>query len=115
MTQPEWERDLRAAFADWKTDAATERWPTIRQSLNVGETVTGRVVSRAPFGVWLDIDVNQPALLLVVNMADANTRRISFDDYLQIGSKLTARINAIGDDGEIGLTQQNPDRMIEGE
>jgi len=29
--------------------------------------------------------------------------------------KLLARINAFGDKGEIGLTQQNPDRMIEGE
>ncbi|MCS7468528.1 hypothetical protein NZK35_17890 [Stieleria sp. ICT_E10.1] len=102
-------------FPDWQTDAATERWPAIRESLSVGQTVTGKVVSRAPFGVWLDIDVNQPALLLVVNMDGADNRRITFDDYPEIGSELTTRINALGDTGEIGLTQQNPDRMIEGE
>ncbi|QDV81895.1 hypothetical protein TBK1r_08180 [Stieleria magnilauensis] len=77
--------------------------------------MTGNVISRAPFGVWLDISVKQPALLLVVNVDGANKKGISFADYPQIGIELTARINALGDKGEIGLTQQNPDRMIEGE
>ena len=115
MPESDWDADIRAVFPDWQTDAAAERWPTIREILNIGQTVTGKVVSRAPFGVWLDINVNQPALLLVVNMDGANNRRISFDDYPAIGSELTTRINALGDNGEIGLTQQNPDRMIEGE
>jgi transcriptional accessory protein Tex/SPT6 len=115
LPQSDWDADIRAVFPDWQTDTAVERWSSIRESLRVGQTVTGKVVSRAPFGVWLDIDVDQPALLLVVNMDGANTRRITFDDYPQIGIALTARINALGDRGEIGLTQQNPDTMIEGE
>ena len=115
MQQSAWDADIRAVFPDWLTDAATERWPAIRQSLTVGQSVTGKVISRAPFGVWLDIGVNQPALLLVVNMDVAKHRRITFDDYPQKGSELTARVNALGDGGEIGLTQQNPDKMFEGE
>lgn len=114
MQQSNWDADIRAVFPDWQTEAANERWPAIRKSLTVGQTVTGKVVSRAPFGVWLDIHVKQPALLLVVNMDGAGARRITFDDFPSIGSELTARINALGDTGEIGLTQQNPDRMIEG-
>lgn len=101
-------------FPDWLTDAATERWPTIKQSLTIGQTVRGRVISRAPFGVWLDIGVNHPALLLVVNMDGAQDRRITIDDYPQKGSELSARVNALGDRCEIGLTQQKPDAMIEG-
>ncbi len=115
MPQSDWDADIRAVFPDWLTDSAAERWPAIRQSLTIGQTVTGQVISRAPFGVWLDIGVNQPALLLVVNMDGAKTRRITFDDFPEKGSKLSARVNALGDGGEIGLTQQNPDTMIEGE
>jgi hypothetical protein len=114
LSQSGWDTDIRAVFPDWQTDAAAERWPEIRASLSVGQTATGSVISRAPFGVWLDIGVNQPALLLVVNMDGANTRRIAFEDYPEKGTELTARINALGDRGEIGLTQQNPDMMIEG-
>ncbi len=96
LPQSDWDADIRAVFPDWQTDAAVERWPAIRESLSVGQCVTGKVISRAPFGVWLNIGVNQPALLLVVNMEGANTKRISFEDYPQIGIQLTARINALG-------------------
>ena len=113
MPQSDWESDIRAAFPDWQTDAAAKRWPEIRASLSVGRIATGKVISRAPFGVWLDIGVNQPALLLVVNMEGANTRRVSFVDFPQKGTELTARINALGGKGEIGLTQQSPEGMIE--
>jgi ribosomal protein S1 len=113
MSQSDWGKDIRVVFPDWQTDAAAKRWPEIKVSLSIGQLVTGKVISRAPFGIWLDIGVNQPALLLVVNMDGANTRRITFEDYPQKGTELTARINALGDNGEIGLTQQNPDRMIE--
>jgi hypothetical protein len=115
LQQSDWDADIRAVFPDWLTDAATERWPAIKQSLTIGQTVRGTVISRAPFGVWLDLGVHHPALLLVVNMDGAQDRRITFDDYPQKGSELSARINALGDGGEIGLTQQNPDRMIEGQ
>ena len=115
LSQSDWDTDIRAVFPDWQTDAAAERWPEIRASLSVGQIATGKVISRAPFGVWLDIGVNQPALLLVVNMDGANIRRITFDDYPEKGTELMARINALGDRGEIGLTQHDPDRMVEGE
>ena len=114
MSQSGWDADIRHVFPDWETDSAAERWPAIRQSLTVGQAVNGRVISRAPFGVWLDIGVNQPALLLVVNMEWAYTKRITFEDFPEIGTVVTARINALGDRGEIGLTQRLPDRMIDG-
>ncbi len=113
LSESDWDADIRAIFPEWQSDAVAERWPTIKDSLSVGQTVTGKVISRAPFGVWLDISVGQPALLLVVNMEVENNRRIAFKDYPYKGASLTVRINALGDRGEIGLTQKNPDRMIE--
>ncbi len=100
MVNDEWDADVRSHFPDWQTDVARERWPDIRRSLSVGQSVSGEVIARAPFGVWLDIDVPQPALLLVVNMRNAKTRRITFDGYPVRGATIQARINALGDDGE---------------
>lgn len=115
MPEADWAADIRAVFPDWLTDSAIQRWPAIRGSLAVGQPISGKVISLAPFGVWLDIGVGQPALLLVVNMAGANSKRVTFEDYPRMGTVLDARINALGDRGQIGLTQQNPDRMIDGE
>ncbi len=92
-------------FPDWQSKAAALAWRASAKSLCVGETVSGKVISRAPFGVWLDIGVGRPALLLVVNMQEAARGRIAFNDYPQKGTALTAEINALGDRGEIGLTQ----------
>lgn len=113
MDNDDWDADIRSRFPDWQTTVALERWPKIREGLSVGQAVVGEIVARAPFGVWLDIDAQQPALLLVVNMKDATTRRIAFDDFPAKGATVEARINALGDDGEIGLTQLKPDPMIE--
>ena len=115
MTDSDWETQIRLVFPNWHSSTATAAWPTIRASLSVGQTVQGKVIARAHFGVWLDIGIQQPAVLLVVNMAGDCDQPISLDDYPQIGEVLSARINALGDNGEIGLTQQYPDSMIEGE
>lgn len=113
--QQEWDADVRSRFPDWQTDVALKRWSDIRRNLSVGQSVSGKVIARAPFGVWIDIDVSQPALLLVGNMMDAKMQRITVDDYPAKGTAIKARINALGDNGEIGLTQLDPDPMIEHE
>lgn len=90
-----------------------ERWPDIKRNLRVGQTISGCVIARAPFGVWIDLDRSWPALLLLVNMENASNQPIGFDEYPQIGTQVQGRINALGDRGEIGITQLNPDDMIE--
>ena len=40
----------------------------MKAALVVGQPISGIVVARAPFGVWLDIGVPFPALLLVPDM-----------------------------------------------
>ncbi|NOT61141.1 MAG: hypothetical protein HOP19_13055 [Acidobacteria bacterium] len=104
----DWREEIKSRFPDWQTDVAIERWPAIRKSLSIGQPVSGEVIARAPFGVWVDINVGQPALLIVVNMKDAGMRRIAFDDYPPKGAVVLARINALGEQGEIGLTQLVP-------
>jgi ribosomal protein S1 len=100
-----WGEDIKARFPDWGTNRVIAIWPSIRQHITIGQTVSGEVVARAPFGVWVDIGIGHPALLLVPEMRGARERSISFDEYPSIGTTIEARIIALGDRGEIGLTQ----------
>ena len=76
-----WGEEIKARFPDWGTDQIFLSWPSIRQHVTVGQTVSGEAVARAPFGVWIDIGIGHPALLLVPEMAGARERSISFDEY----------------------------------
>ena len=60
-----WGSDLLIRFPDWRSDAVLSTWPAVKASISVGQQVSGVVIARAPFGVWLDIGVAFPALLLV--------------------------------------------------
>ena len=100
-----WGEDIRARFPDWGTDAAQVRWPAVKAGLAVGQAVRGEVIARAPFGVWVDIAAGHPALLLVPEMAGARERPIRFEEYPALGAVVAARVVALGDRAEIGLTQ----------
>jgi hypothetical protein len=101
-----WEEDLLARFPGWQSDAAAKEWPAVKASLAVGQPISGIVVARAPFGVWLDIGVPLPALLLVPEMREAKQQRITFADYPPKGEEVHGRILHLGDRGQISITQQ---------
>jgi hypothetical protein len=102
-----WDDDIRVRFPDWGTDAALTRWPAIKAGLVVGQTVRGEVIARAPFGMWVDIGVGHPAVLLVPEMAGARERPIQFEEYPSLGVIAEARVVSLGDRAAISLTQ-NP-------
>lgn len=103
-----WDDDVRTHFPDWGTADAVQRWQSNRPQIVKGQPVCGTVIARAPFGVWVDISVGHPALLLVPEMAEASKKRITFDEYPQIGSVLEANIAGTGEKAEIRLTQRHP-------
>lgn len=102
-----WGNDILTHFPDWNTADALQRWRNCRPPLATGQRVRGTVIARAPFGVWLDISVGYPALLLVPEMAGAIEKRLTFDEYPQIGTFLEATVAGVSEDAEIFLTQ-NP-------
>jgi hypothetical protein len=100
-----WDEQIRERFPDWGTEVAAARWETDRARLYIGKTVSGEVIARAPFGVWIDINVGHPALLLVPYMAGAREDRIVFENYSALGAIVEARIATLGEGGKISLTQ----------
>ena len=105
--------DVRCAFPDWQSDSAFQRWPQVKRRFHIGQHVSGNVIALAPFGVWLDIHESWPALILIHNMAMAQDSSTGFNDFPVMGTVIHGRINALGDRGELGLTQLDPDDMIE--
>jgi hypothetical protein len=76
--------------------------------VRLGQIVSGTVIARATFGVWLDIGVGHPALLLVPEMHGAKDHNIAFEDYPEAGASIEVCIIALGNRGEINLSQYPP-------
>jgi hypothetical protein len=101
----EWTQEIRTRFPDWKTSDALIRWPTDKARLKIGQQVSGTVIARAPFGVWLDIGAAHPALMEATEMARPGQRPVQSIDWPPTGTNLTATIVALGDKAEIALSQ----------
>ena len=90
------------------TDADVGLWSRIRAENTIGDAVTGAVICRRPFGVFIDFGygASAPALLLVSEMANPRSHRLDFDDYPRIGDSVSARIVHVDwDRRKIALTQ----------
>ena len=77
--------------------------------LSVGDTITGTVVSRQHFGVFVDIGFGTGAcgLLLVPEFRDAHIIRYDLDDYPRVGDRVTALVRHICTESHaISLTQR---------
>jgi hypothetical protein len=65
----------------------------------VGQSVTGTVVDKRPYGVWVDLGVGFPALLEVPSIAGMTREMYQAGDWCPIGSEVTASVLAFRDSG----------------
>jgi ribosomal protein S1 len=92
--------------------AAESNWDLVKKSIPLGTQVTGAVVERRQFGVFIDIGVGINALLLVTRFAPSEfpVRATNFEGYPSVGDRVTARVLILGDDRHtIALTQLSAD------
>jgi hypothetical protein len=92
-----WRDEIRARFPDWETDAFQARWPENSEGLAVGQEVRGEIIARAPFGLWMDIRIGHPALLLVTEMTG--------DPDQMLGAIVECHVAVVAVTGQISLTQ----------
>lgn len=92
------------------------KWNTLKADNPVGTSVKGQVVHREQFGVFVDIGVGFPALLLVVRFKHANvTPHTSMDMYPQVADELAGRIYVFDDAcRQIAVTQLPREPWMEG-
>ena len=97
------------------TTRKLQAWQDTKSSLQVGSLVSGKVVARRQFGVFVDIGHGFPALILVVKLKDADkTPYTLMDMYPAMGDTVEARVYAFVDHNrQIGLSQLDDEPMLE--
>ena len=67
-----WSESVRLHFGDVTLPELLPAWNDLKLHLPVGSKVSGPVVLKAPFGVWLDLGVRFPAMLLIPDSRTAS-------------------------------------------
>jgi ribosomal protein S1 len=108
-------KDLELRFGDFSSPEKTPDWELLKTRLPAGSRVSGEVVARYIFGIFLDIGVGFPALLEVIQFEEARRRRYNFEDYPAVGSTVTARVVSFRERvRQIDLTQLDPHPHLDG-
>ena len=105
-----WGRILAERFPSHDDETAEREWSVATQRLSLGQTVTGSVVAKAPFCVWLDIGVGFPAILEINYMAGMTAEVYQADTWCPVGSEVSAFVEGFKDDHhQVYLWQVRPE------
>lgn len=98
---------LKSVFGDYLGPDRQNDWVRLKSRLLPGTCVQGHVVVSEPFGVFIDIEMMFPVLLLITKFAHVPDRRFVYpDNYPAIGSVLGGNVYVFDDDlRQIGITQ----------
>jgi ribosomal protein S1 len=106
---------LDRLFPGYCSSERAAAWEVAKSRCAPGSEVEGIVVARFPFGVFVDIDVGFPALILVTRLRRRVDRQPynSPERFPAIGSAVKARVCVwICSDRQISLTQLERDPML---
>lgn len=92
-----WTVELQKLFDDYLSTGKTENWERLISTLNPGDEVTGVVVARAHFGIWVDIGEGFPALLESIVIDGMDGEMYQKDEYCPVGSSIKAKISGFAD------------------
>jgi ribosomal protein S1 len=89
---------LDQLFPGYRSPDRADDWEKLKQRLAFGQTVTGVVVGRSPFGAWVDIGVGFPALLEILVIAGLTPEMYRAGDWCRERSEVAAFIGDFRDD-----------------
>jgi ribosomal protein S1 len=109
--------DLCRAFGNYLESEREADWELVKSRLHAGSRLSGKVVARYIFGIFLDIGVGFPALLEIIQFNPPLKRRpVVLEDYPAVGSMIDARVVAFNDrNRQVGLTQRDPHPYLDSE
>jgi len=70
--------------------------------LNVGDVVTGEVISIKPFGAFVKLESGQTGLVHISQISDKYVEKV--EDALEVGNTVKAKILKIDSEGKISLS-----------
>ncbi len=95
---------LKKHFWRYWADTEAETWDYVKGGVEIGESVTGKVVARRYYGVFLDIGRGFPALLTKLNSDEATRSREP-----ATGEKIEAQVKEIDDQKRFFVLTQRTD------
>ena len=98
-----WGLRLQEHFGDIKSDDARASWEEVKSQLSIGDHVSGKAITKAHFGAWIDVGVGFLALLEIIRMDGMTPENYQSDDWCPTGSQVDARISGFGDDGSMEI------------
>ena len=104
MVDVNWRNEIERTFGDYESPELESAWQAVIQSLKLGQSGTGEVVARAPYGAWIDLGVGFPALLQIIMMRDMDHETYLADEWCPVGSQVEAQVRILND-RQIGLEQ----------
>jgi ribosomal protein S1 len=109
------DNELAERFGDPLSPGRETEWMAARSRFGVGESCSGQVIARRPFGVFVDIGIGFPALLEITQFEHTGQRRYrNLEDFPALGTTITARIVAFNDrNRQIVLTQLAPHPLLD--
>jgi hypothetical protein len=109
MMYSDWDNKLKERFPGYGSHDRDQAWEELKRQLVVGQSVTGVIVTRAPFGAWIDLGIGFPALLEIICIDGLTPERYRAGDWCPIGSEVTAFVGDFTDRShQIRLFQVKP-------
>ena len=109
MADLNWAQRVAEQFPARDSNDTDCAWAAAKQRLALGQTITGIVVAKAPFGAWIDIGVGFPALLEILVMEGLTPERYRAGDWCPVGSEVTAFVRGFAYAvHQVGLWQVSP-------
>ncbi|BCE01989.1 hypothetical protein [Marinicellulosiphila megalodicopiae] len=90
-----WSKVLQELFGDYSSIEMAKEWDTLKSKINKNDNVSGIVVARAPYGIWIDLGFGFPALLESIVVKGMTPAIYKEDKYLPVGSTVYAKISGI--------------------
>lgn len=108
-----WSDEVRRYFGDVTSADRVSDWERAKQAFPVGSKVSGRVVLKAPFGVWLDVGAGFPALLLITQLATFYSHDTYWKSGPQLGETMDVTVLGFNEPARaLGLTQKSLTKIV---
>ena len=92
-----WSEELINTFGNYLSEDLSGKWVAAKDLLKQGDQIKGRIIAKAPFGIWVDIGIGFPALLEVIVAKDLDYSIYDDDAVYPSGASIDVKVSGVRD------------------